>query len=342
MGKVAMIKYSVVIPVYNLENYISRTLDSLAGRPDDTEIIIINDGSTDNSWNVMEEYISNNDVTDIQLLKETNLGVSIARNTGIEAARGEYLVFIDGDDICVDDIFTKIDSQTDTRPDMIVWRFATDDGNEKKGSQPEFKQKEYTGGEFCKSLLSGENRIRIGSFAVRKNLIIDKNLRFTEGCAICEDVEFIYKAVLSSEKIRTLNDICYTYMIRKGSAMNISGGADMRKFQAPKAIQRIYGFAIMQCSDIIDDYIEDNLKYGLYITHCMHSFESCCKYINTKAERKAFLDEYYDKESDIEAYIKKASKNMKYRPQIYSEKRLKLFLLNRRLYTLYLCINHKG
>ncbi len=342
MGKAVMIKYSVIIPVYNLENYITKTLDSLANRPDDTEIIIINDGSTDNSWTVIEEYISKNDVTDIQLLKEPNSGVSIARNTGIEAARGEYLIFIDGDDICSDDIFEKIETRSDTKPDMIVWRFETDDGNNKKESQPEFAKEEYSGTEFCKTLLSGENRIRIGSFAVKKDLIIEKNLKFTEGCAICEDVEFMYKAVLSSDNICTLNEICYTYVIRKGSAMNISNKVDMRKFQAPRAIQRIYGYAVMHCGDIIDDYIEDNLKYGLYITHCMHSFESCCRHIITVAEKKAFLEEYYDKERDIEEYIKKASKKMKYIPRIYSENRLKLFLLSRRLYTWYICIKNKG
>lgn len=342
MGKAVMIKYSVVIPVYNLENYISKTLDSLTNRPNDTEIILINDGSTDNSWTVMEEYVSKNDVTDIQLLKEPNSGVSIARNTGIEAARGEYLIFIDGDDLCSDVIFEKIEAKSDTKPDMIVWRFETDDGNNKKKSQLEFAKEEYFGAEFCKTLLSGENRIRIGSFAVKKDLIIKKNLRFTEGCAICEDVEFMYKAVLSSNKIHTINDICYTYVMRNGSAMNVSNKADMRKFQAPRAVQRIYGYAIMHCGDIIDDYIEDNLKYGLYITHCMHSFESCCKHIKTRDERKAFLDEYYDKERDIEEYIKKASKKIKYRPRIYSEKRLKLFLFSRRLYTWYICVMNKG
>ncbi|MBR6147728.1 MAG: glycosyltransferase family 2 protein [Lachnospiraceae bacterium] len=336
-----MIKYSVIIPVYNLENYITKTLDSLAGRPEDTEIIIVNDGSTDNSWTVMEEYISENDLTDIQLLKEANLGVSIARNTGIGAARGEYIVFIDGDDLCSDDMFAKIDKSADTLPDMIVWRFSTKDGSILKDSQRDFEKEEYTGAEFCKTLLSGENRIRIGSFVIRKRLIIDCNLRFTEGCAICEDVEFMYKAVISSKSVKTINDICYTYIKREGSAMNTSKKADMRKFQAPRAIQRIYGYVAMHCNDIVDDYIEDNLKYGLYITHCMHSFESCCRNITTGADRRAFLKEYYEKYTDIEDYIKKASKNMKYRPHIYSEKRLKLFLFNRRLYTWYICNRNK-
>ncbi len=107
-----MIKYSVIIPVYNLEKHIVRTLDSLSNRPENTEIIIVNDGSTDNSWTVIEEYISGHDVSDIQLLKEPNLGVSIARNTGIEAARGEYLIFIDGDDICSGDILERIEPKT--------------------------------------------------------------------------------------------------------------------------------------------------------------------------------------------------------------------------------------
>lgn len=333
-----MIKYSVIIPVYNLENHIIRTLDSLSNRPENTEIIIVNDGSTDNSWTVIEEYISGHDVSDIQLLKEPNLGVSIARNTGIEAARGEYLIFVDGDDICSRDIFERIDPKTEDKPDMVVCRFGTDDGANIKESQPRFINSEYSGAEFCRTLLSGENRIRIGSFAIRKDLIIQKNLRFTEKCAICEDVEFIYKAVLSSNSIKTLNDMCYTYIKRDGSAMNnISIEVDMRKFQAPRAIQRIYGYAVMQCSDILDEYIEDNLKYGLYITHCMHSFESCCRHLITRADRNAFLKEYFEKYSDIEDYIKKATKNMKYKPQIYSDNRLKLFLLNRRIYTWYIC-----
>ena len=334
-----MIKYSIIIPVYNIEEYVEKTLDSLSSIPDNTEIIIVNDGSTDDTWRNVENYVAGHDLRDIQLLTQPNAGVSVARNTGIEAAKGEYLLFVDGDDICKDGFIDIIDRVTDDKPDMIVWRFYTDQGGRVKESQKEFDKELYTAKEFTTSLLKGINRIRIGSFAVKKHKIEEKGIRFTEGCAICEDVEFMYKAVLSSDRIVTVNDICYTYMKREGSAMNTS---DMRFFQAPVAIQRIYGYADIYCSDIMDEYIEDSLKYGLYITHCMYSFDSCLRYVKNGADRRGFLRRYFDEYMNIEDYIKKAKKKMMYKPEIFSAKRLGIFLLSRRIYTIYIyCFNKK-
>ena len=175
---------------------------------------------------------------------------------------------------------------------------------------------------------------------MKKRMIEEKGIRFTEGCAICEDVEFMYKAVLASDKIAAVNDICYTYVKREGSAMNTG---DMRFFQAPVAIQRIYGYADMYCSDIMDEYIEDSLKYGLYITHCMYSFDSCLRYVKKGAERREFLRRYFAEYASIEDYIKKAKKKMRYKPEIFSAKRLGIFMLGRRIYTIYIyCFNRRA
>ncbi len=328
-----MIKYSIIIPVYNIEDYVEKTMDSLINVPDNTEIIIINDGSTDNTWKNVESYVAGHDLRDIQLLTQPNAGVSVARNTGIEAAKGEYLIFVDGDDICKEGFIDIIDRATGCEPDMIVWRFCTDYGTRTKESQERFDKDIYTAREFATSLLKGINRIRIGSFAVKKHLIEEAGIRFTEGCAICEDVEFMYKAVLSSESIAAVNDICYTYVKREGSAMNTG---DMRFFQAPIAIQRIFGFADMYCSDIMDEYIEDSLKYGLYITHCMYSFDSCLRYVKNSADRRNFLRRYFDEYGNIEDYIKRAEKKMKYKPEIFSARRLGIFLFSRRIYAVYI------
>lgn len=334
-----MIKYSIIVPVYNIENYVEKTLDSLSSIPDNTEIIIVNDGSTDNTWRNVENYVASHDMRDIQLLTQPNAGVSVARNTGIEAAKGEYLIFVDGDDICKEGFIDIIDRASKDSPDLIVWRFYTDYGNQIKESQEGFSKEIYSAKEFATSLLRGIIRIRIGSFAVKKYTIENAGIRFTEGCAICEDVEFMYKAVLSADKISTVNDTCYTYVKREGSAMNTS---DMRFFQAPIAIHRIYGYADMYCSDIMDDYIEDSLKYGLYITHCMYSFDSCLRYVKNGADRSRFLKRYFDEYANIEDYIKKAKKKMKYKPEIFSAKRLGIFLFSRRIYTIYMyCYNKR-
>jgi len=333
-----MIKYSIIIPVYNLENYIEKTLDSLLNISEETELIVINDGSTDNSWQIIEKYISIHDISEVQLLNRANCGVSVARNIGIEAARGEYLIFVDGDDICDNGLIKCVENVSNTKADMIVWRFNTVAGGGKvKCSQEDFRQDKYTGIELCETLLRGINRIRIGSFAVRKDLIKENGIRFTEGCAICEDVEFIYKAVLVSDNIATINDICYTYVKREGSAMNTF---DMRKFQAPKAIQRIYGFAVLKHGDSLGEYIFDSLKYGLYLTHCMYAFDSSCVYITDRKERKNFLERYFAEYADVEDNIVKAKKNIKYIPDIFSKKRVSIFLFSRRVYTWYMC--HKG
>jgi len=91
------VKISIIVPVYNLEKYLSRCINSLLNQTiKEIEIICINDGSTDNSLNILENFASNDDR--IKVINQTNSGQSVARNNGIEKASGEYICFIDGDD----------------------------------------------------------------------------------------------------------------------------------------------------------------------------------------------------------------------------------------------------
>jgi len=88
---------SIIIPTYNAEKYVKRCLDSVfLQQYDDIEVIVINDGSTDKSKNILEEYHR-----DIRIIHQKNMGPSAARNTGILNARGEYVAFLDADDMWV-------------------------------------------------------------------------------------------------------------------------------------------------------------------------------------------------------------------------------------------------
>ena len=92
-------KFSVVIPAYNAEKYIIRLLDSLrAAKSEPLEIVIIDDGSTDNTANIVEEYRRNHQELDVILHRQSNKGVSSARNVGIGIAHGDYIWFVDADD----------------------------------------------------------------------------------------------------------------------------------------------------------------------------------------------------------------------------------------------------
>ena len=92
-----MTKISIIVPVYNVEKYLKECLDSLINQTlEDIEIICINDGSTDNSLAILEEYQKKD--SRIKVFSQRNQGVSAARNLGIEKATGEYLTFLDSDD----------------------------------------------------------------------------------------------------------------------------------------------------------------------------------------------------------------------------------------------------
>lgn len=101
------IKISVIIPVYNVEKYLKRCLDSVVNQTlKELEIICVNDGSTDNSAHILEEYSSKDDR--VIILSQENLGQGAARNAGIKIARGKYIGFVDSDDWIDLDFFEKL------------------------------------------------------------------------------------------------------------------------------------------------------------------------------------------------------------------------------------------
>ena len=102
-----MKKVSIIVPVYNVEKYLKRCLDSLVNQTlKDIEIICINDGSTDGSLAILDEYVRNDDR--IVVINQENSGLSVARNNGIGVAKGEYLGFVDSDDWVSEDYFEKL------------------------------------------------------------------------------------------------------------------------------------------------------------------------------------------------------------------------------------------
>ena len=99
------IKVSVIVPVYNCEKYLKKCLDSLVNQTlKDIEIICVNDGSTDNSGRILEEYTDSR----IKIITKENGGLSSARNAGIAVAKGEYLGFVDSDDWVDLDFYEKL------------------------------------------------------------------------------------------------------------------------------------------------------------------------------------------------------------------------------------------
>ena len=117
-----MLKYSVIIPVYNVENYLTRCLDSLlAQNYADLEILLIDNGSKDQSGQICEDYAAK--FSNITAYHIPNKGVSSARNFGLAKAKGEFICFVDADDYLVGNLFSDVESQLDSQLDLLVFSY---------------------------------------------------------------------------------------------------------------------------------------------------------------------------------------------------------------------------
>lgn len=117
-----MLKYSVIIPVYNVENYLSRCLDSLlAQNYADLEILLIDNGSKDQSGQICEDYVAK--FSNITAYHIPNKGVGSARNFGLAKAKGEFICFVDADDYLEGNLFSDLESQLDSQLDLLVFSY---------------------------------------------------------------------------------------------------------------------------------------------------------------------------------------------------------------------------
>ena len=213
---------SVIIPVYNCAEYIGECIDSVAEQTyDNIEIIVVNDGSKDGSENIIKDKRKR--YHNILYYKQRNKGVSAARNLGIKKARGEYITFVDGDDLVGKYLVECLVNQiTCTRPGCIMVSKPTQKINEFKERVLGYKKP------VVKSISSGQALIKLlypygidnGPCAkLYPTVLLKKNL-FNIDLSIAEDLELNYRLIKSSKIIKVLNEKLYFYRPNPKSAMN--------------------------------------------------------------------------------------------------------------------------
>ncbi len=213
---------SVIIPVYNCAEYIGECIDSVAEQTyDNIEIIVVNDGSKDGSENIIKDKRKR--YRNILYYKQRNEGVSAARNLGIKKARGEYITFVDGDDLVGKYLVECLVNQiTCTHPGCIIVSKPTQKINEFKERVLGYKKP------VVKSISSGQALIKLlypygidnGPCAkLYPTVLLKKNL-FNIDLSIAEDLELNYRLIKSSKIIKVLNEKLYFYRPNPKSAMN--------------------------------------------------------------------------------------------------------------------------
>lgn len=208
---------SVIIPVYNVQDYLARCIDSvLAQTYTDLEIILVDDGSLDSSGDICDEYDLK--YRHLRVIHKVNGGLSDARNAGLDVAQGQYVTFIDGDDYVhprfVEALMNTI-QQTGAQIAACTWQELKDGDtprtvNVENASCKTFSQQEAINTVFYQGELNHSACSRI----FETQLFHD--LRFPEG-ALYEDLAIIYPLLRKVEKVALLKAPMYYYMHRTGS-----------------------------------------------------------------------------------------------------------------------------
>lgn len=210
---------SIIIPVYNLDKYIDECLRSIINQDyNNLEIIVVDDGSTDNTRLIVNQWQEKD--SRIKLISQDNSGVSAARNRGIEASIGEFIMFVDGDDwIDEDCVSVLLKNIKENDSDIVKCAFTFIDSINSVSRKRDVPNKVCCGKEAFKEFLCGYGwtssvwgAIYSSDFIKSSGLLFDCNEK------IGEDGIFTLKALLCANKVKSINIPLYNARYRSGSA----------------------------------------------------------------------------------------------------------------------------
>lgn len=219
---------SIIIPVYNCENYLGKCLESIINQKySNFEVIIVDDGSTDNSFDVYNYYQEKD--TRIKVIKQKNGGVSKARNVGINNSIGEYIFFIDADDTIKEDMLAIMHkSAVENDGDIVFTGFEVRGSNLRKNDTNTLKK--CCDGKSSTVITNEEAIIRtistnpdeilygyIWRNLYKAEILRENNIRFSEGIKISEDFMFIIEVLDKCKNVVIIPDELYIYNINDSS-----------------------------------------------------------------------------------------------------------------------------
>ena len=209
-------KVSVIVPVYNVEKYLKKCLDSLVKQTlKDIEIIVVNDGSTDSSQLIIDEYKKKYPKKIISIIKE-NGGQGSARNLGIKYVTSKYIGFVDSDDYIALDMYEKLYNKAiNENSDVVICNnYVVDLKKENNKIEENNYNNAYN---IIENAFFG--KMAVWNKIYKKELIVNNNILFKEKIWY-EDFAFTFKLLCNTKKISFINDYLYMYLLRPGSTMN--------------------------------------------------------------------------------------------------------------------------
>ena len=254
-------KLSIIVPIYNVENYIDKCLQSLYEQDlpiEHYEIIAVNDGTPDNSMKIVEQYAKR--FNNIKIINQKNSGVSIARNNGISNATGDFITFVDPDDWISRDSLGQIYAflEQNNKTNILILQSYLNNAEQYGWNKREFESQPHTGIDL---FYSGYTRGSVCGCFFKQEFLQLNNIAFPLNVRNAEDTIFFRLCQCYATEIRFLRNAFYNVFARPGSAS--------RTYSKTQTFNEILGLRYVQ--DILNQNTLDSqqkklvesLKYGL-------------------------------------------------------------------------------
>lgn len=302
-------KLSIIVPIYNVEQYLRKCVDSLLAQDiSDYEIILVDDGSTDNCPAICDEYASPSFVHSltrsvvIKVIHQENGGLSAARNTGIKAAKGEYICFVDSDDYWEPNVLGKLMAQVE-RDDLDVLRFNYQNVNEQYEVYQPYKRDHRLDNDYSEDVTDGvtflNTRMSTACYAVmfilRRDLIytvhytpytVNSGVLFTPGIYF-EDTDWTPRMLVRAHRVASTNTVVYNYLQREGSITKAVNRSKQQKVLDDK--MRLIGEMQRQAKELQDKGL-NNAWFNRMIADTVISVIGILS-VDFYSERKGYLEQ---------------------------------------------------
>ena len=237
-----MCNISIIVAAYNVETYIEKCIKSLIGQTfSDIEIIVVNDGSTDNTRKILDEY----ELKDkrIKVINKNNEGLIEARKSGLQVANGEYIMFVDGDDWIRNDACEILYNKASSLDlDIVYYNLVFSIGNRLKNIDL-YDFGVVEGEDYLKLVLTNKIRANAVLQFIRRSFLVEKNIKFLNNVTYGEDLAITVSLAINNPKVACINQALYYYYQRPDSITKV---VDERIFDIEKVINIIEQYLLQK------------------------------------------------------------------------------------------------